>query len=258
MGRWCMWGKKLNRATHFFWFCDFRFIFSCDFICKLSCIFSCDLSCDLSCELSCDFIWIFRCNFSCIFRCNLSVKWEIKRWIFEKKKTLCFLLLASMNFMESCLHAFHTHTDWSTSNYFSLLNSKSQGDSMHDAKIEYFAEILDFLPPNQPFTLSVAKNVSFNLKSSFNLTLPSSHAVSFLYSSHDIQPGCRIFQPASTIKPLLLYGKLYQDGRLEALSSYRLHPHVQLVTTGLSTLGEKSQVHVWDWVSKGGNWWFYL
>lgn len=132
--------------------------------------------------------------------------------------------------------------------------------------------ILDFYPPQIPAYLSISKHISPHLKSSYTLGLPAEHSISFLYSSVPIstvdrrlseefkrnhlifsrdtlQQGLRGSMrgelkmvpeqdTGSTIhkRQLLVYGRLFEDYRMEYLYSHRLRSNMLMTLSGVSSL----------------------
>lgn len=151
-----------------------------------------------------------------------------------------------LDYMESCLQQFYRDTKWPEDDCYTRLNSASRA-------------LLDFQVAHG-FALNLGKPVSPFLKSSWTLSQLAPNSVSFLYTSTPLKaPSNRIREEISalelraqervlrhagavegkpkTSRELLVYGRLFEDGKLEGLFAQRL---------GKSVLWSVSGYNLWN------------
>ncbi|KAJ3359684.1 Mitochondrial distribution and morphology protein 10 [Kappamyces sp. JEL0680] len=141
-----------------------------------------------------------------------------------------------MNFLSQTLEEFYREIGWNESGYYSNLDAVSRGERKSpDADLIHF-------PIPHSLTVGLGKHISPHLKSGYSLSFQGQNSVAYLSSSQSLESGRAELKPLHT--PLvgidrtshwnpntLMYGRLFQDGRLEGLLCRHLSRDWMGVTT---------------------------
>ncbi|KAJ2997980.1 Mitochondrial distribution and morphology protein 10 [Globomyces sp. JEL0801] len=142
-----------------------------------------------------------------------------------------------MEFLSNILSEFYKTIKWSDANYYSNLDEMS-------------LELLDFKTPNY-LSIGIGKHITDNLKSAYSIGLVNEeNSVAYLFSSALLPENPSIFQryKQGPWKPnTLLYGRIFQNGKLEGIACHHLTPRTLMLVTGVNTWqskGPKSESNV--------------
>ncbi|KAJ3275328.1 Mitochondrial distribution and morphology protein 10 [Terramyces sp. JEL0728] len=135
-----------------------------------------------------------------------------------------------MEFFSQNLASFLKNTNWHDHNYYSNLDAIAR-------------DILNFETPKS-LTVGIGKSISPNLKSSYNIGIQNQYSVGYMYSSFPFElEKLKIKNPTFLPKTnylgyfephKLLYGRVFQDGRLEGIYCNHFRPNLMAIASATS------------------------
>lgn len=142
-----------------------------------------------------------------------------------------------MDYLQHHLDSYFKVTGWSNSNNYSQL-------------LDPVSKIISFPAPTG-LSFQIGRSITDQLKSSFTVgVVPSTQSVGYLFSSLPCTPNrelpsiCKAIPYSGTFRPnYLMYGRMFQNGKLEGIYAHRVSPQSLLIASGISA-----------WVERPGLW----